>query len=52
MVLSYLLFELSHCHMKTALFHLIFDITTLLNTHITKHFREDPFEGVVPNLAS
>ena len=36
--------------MKAALLNLIFDIASLLNTHITKHFRKNPFEGIVSYL--
>jgi hypothetical protein len=38
--------------MKTALLNLIFDIATLLDTHITKHLRKHPFERIVPNLSA
>ena len=36
--------------MKATLLNLVFDIASLLNTHITKYFGKNPFEGVVSYL--
>ena len=37
--------------METALLNFVFDITSLLNTHVTKNFGKDPLQSVIPYLS-